>query len=304
MRKLWIMPVVAALLLLAAGCSVPKVSVPDSADHVGLSRERDEVLSGTTGQGEVRWNYRITTYTVTGEHCAQDDPRHVLTRHSYQLAAMEVLPAEGSREVPAEAIAAAAAFNGCFEQVLREETAWFDEMAADADADYSAVGHEADSLWQQAGFHYSDEAALSFWSNDHILCVTTDRCSYSGGAHPTAWRSCMSFDLSTGKAVPLTEMADDMAQLRETVARELLRQAAERQRGTSEVDPIAYYDDYMETLEAWTERSVCFDDQGMTVIFGVYDIAPYAAGEQCFRIPYELLLPCLSSYGRTMLELH
>ena len=303
MRKLWIMPVAAALLMLAAGCSVPKVTVPDSADHVGLAQEQDVVLSGTMGQGDEQWDYRITTYTVTGEHCAHDDPSHVLTRHSYQLPSMEVRPSGDRKTVPEEAEAAAKAFNDYFAQVLQEETAWFDEMAASADEDYRTVGHQADSVWKQRSFHYSDEALLSFWSNGRVLCVTTDRSSYSGGPHPTAWRSCVSFDLRSGKAIALSEMAGDVTRLQETVTRELLRQAAERQRGNAGTEAVEYYEDYAETLQAWMERSVCFDDQGMTVIFGVYDIAPYAAGEQHFRIPYELLSPCLNAYGKTMLNL-
>ncbi|MBQ6116684.1 MAG: DUF3298 domain-containing protein [Oscillospiraceae bacterium] len=304
MKKRWILPLLAALLTLTAGCSAPKVPVPNSADHVDLSPEEDVVLSGTVLREETAWDYRITTYTVTGEHCASNDPRRVLTRHSYQLPSMEVLPAAEEKAVPPEAEEAAREFNAYFEQVLREETAWFDEMALSADEDYRTVGHQADSLWQDREFHYSDEAVLDFWGNEHVVSVTTTRKSYAGGAHPTVWRSCATFDVSTGKQVLLAEMARDVSTLQETVTRELLRQAAERQRATAAEERLIYYEDYQETLQAWMERAVCFDDQGMTVIFGVYDLAPYAAGEQVFRIPYELLAPCLNAYGKTVLELH
>ena len=51
------------------------------------------------------------------------------------------------------------------------------------------------------------------------------------------------------------------------------------------------------------DRSVIFDDEGMTVIFGVYDIAAYSAGEQSFLISYTYLAPYLSDFGRSVLEL-
>ena len=300
MKRRWILPVAAALLMTAAGCSTPKVPVPHTADRVDLSREREVVLSGTVEREEDAWDYRITTYTVTGEHCAEDDPGRVLTRHSYQLPSMEVLPAAEQKDAPEEASAAAREFNAYFEQVLREETDWFDEMALSADEDYKATGRRSDSLWQQKDFRYSDESTLDFWGNEYLVCVTTTRYSYSGGARPTMWRSCATFDLSTGKPVTLAELTGDVTRLQETVTRELLRQAAERREEAGLEGPI-YYDDFQETMQDWMERAVSFDDQGMNVIFGVYDIAPYAAGEQVFRIPYEVLSPCLNRYGKTVL---
>ena len=41
----------------------------------------------------------------------------------------------------------------------------------------------------------------------------------------------------------------------------------------------------------------------MTVVFGVYDIAPYAAGEQMFAISYDLIAPYLSDYGKALIGL-
>ncbi|MBE6990840.1 MAG: DUF3298 domain-containing protein [Ruminococcaceae bacterium] len=296
MKKLRILPILLALAaVVMTGCKAPAVSMPDSADHVDLDTTQDLVLSGTITAGEDAWDYEITTYTVTGEHCASDESSHVLTRHSYQLPLMTVYPAEG--KASDSAAQAADAFNDYFAQELENEVAWFDEMAATADEDYAAVGHQGDSVWQDEMFCYSDEATLEFWSNGRALCVNTTRYSYTGGPHPIVWTSCVTFDLRTGKPVVVSDLTADMTKLQAAIEQELLRQAGE-------AGEDAYYEDYAETLSAWTERSVVFDDDGMTVIFGVYDIAPYAAGEQSFLIPYDLLRPYLNDYGRMLLGLN
>ena len=300
MKKMRILPALLALVLVIAGCKGPSVPVPQSASRMDL--EQEVVLSGTASDGENRWGFRIVTYTVSGEHCAQDGSERVLTRHSYQTAAMEVFAAEGGSGIAPAATHAAEEFNTYFDQILREDVAWFDEMAEMADEDYSMSGRLPDSVWNAKGFAYSDQAALDFWSNGRLVCVTTTRSSYTGGAHPNTWRTAVTFDLRTGRIVTPADLTDDVAQMQVAVEKELLRQAKEKQRTAEDLSQV-YYDDYLETLHAWMDRSVQFNDEGMTVIFGVYDIASYAAGEQTFLITYEDLAPYLNEYGRSVLEL-
>ena len=46
-----------------------------------------------------------------------------------------------------------------------------------------------------------------------------------------------------------------------------------------------------------------FDEEGMEVIFSPYELAPYAAGPQSFRLSYDWLEPHLSAHGRVLLGL-
>ena len=305
MKRLRILPILLALALLMTACGA-MAAVPESADHLDL--EEETVLKGTVETEENRWNYEITTYTVTGEHCALDDSGRVLIRHSYQMPRMKVsaVPGDKKEQSGTAASRAAEAFNTFFEERLQEEVNWFDEMATVAEEDYGAVGHQKDSLWQQKDFCYSDETTLAFWSTRNLVCITSTNYSYSGGVHPIIWRTANSFDLRSGKEVTVADLTQNVAGLQQAVEKEVLRQVEEKRAAPDEKptdDRVAFFDDYEETIAAWMERAVTFDDEGMHIIFGVYDIAPYAAGEQVFTIPYHLLAPYLSRYGKGLLDL-
>jgi len=270
--------------------------MPESADKLDLQRET--ALKGTVESETGRWNYKITTYTVTGEHYAADDPDRLLVRHSYQTAVMEVSAAakEGRQETLTEGEAAALAFNSCFEERLQDEVDWFEEMATIAEEDYAARLLENGS--DEASPVYSDETILEFWTGGNLLCVTSAENSYTGGAHGSYWRTTVSFDLRTGKQITLTELVSDESGLRRTVTEELARQMEERQAGE---DGSLFFEDCGETLNDWMSRETAFCDEGLQVIFGVYDLGPYAVGEQVFTVPYELVEPWLNSYGRELL---
>ncbi|MBQ9393126.1 MAG: DUF3298 domain-containing protein [Oscillospiraceae bacterium] len=282
MKKLRLICMLATLCLCVTACG----SIPDSAEHVAL--EETVALQGTVEQGTGRWDYTVTTYTVSGDYCGEDG--RVLSHHSYQVPRMKV---KTSGKDAASARQAAESFNAFFDAQLKEETAWFQEMGEIAAEDRRAGA----GLWDNESFRYSDETELSFWSNDRVLSVISDRVSYTGGAHASAWRSAVTFSLSTGKQVLLAELIDDEAALDEAVTQELLRQAEER---VAE-DQSVYYEDYPRTLAEWQEKTLVPGDDGLTVVFGVYDLAPYAAGEQTFLLPYELIEPYLNDTGRTLL---
>ena len=306
MKKLRILPMLLALTLCLTACGAMAV-VPKSADHLDL--EEETVLKGAVETGESRWNYEITTYTVTGEHCAPDDSDRVLIHHSYQMPRMKVsnVQIDKKEQDGPTAKQAAETFNAFFEDRLRDEVAWFEEMAAVAEEDYGAVGHEKNSFWQQEDFCYSDETALSFWATDDMICITTLNYSYTGGAHPVVWRTANSFDLRTGREVTPADLTGNVDGLQKAVEEELLRQVEEKRLPPDQEmteDKVDFFEDYEETVADWMQRAAAFDDEGMQVIFSVYDIAPYAAGEQVFTIPYELLRPYLNSYGKTLLGLN
>ena len=168
-----------------------------------------------------------------------------------------------------------------------------DEMEQMAREEYKITGGER---WKTEDFAYRDEAGISWWQNERLLCVTLSYVSYTGGAHPSTWRQAVSFDLSTGKTVSVTDLATDINQLEGAVYQLILRQIQDS-------GDTSYFSDYDKTVLDWIERSVFYNAKGVTIVFNTYDIAPYSAGEQTFFIPYDLVKPYLNDYGLHLLEL-
>ena len=96
-------------------------------------------------------------------------------------------------------------------------------------------------------------------------------------------------------------MADN-TELQEAVSGEIIRQAKEPlEDGT--VPAEWYWEDYEAIIANWASYTVNFDEEGMVVIFSPYELAPYAAGLQTFRLSYNWLEPHLSAHGRALLGL-
>ena len=96
-------------------------------------------------------------------------------------------------------------------------------------------------------------------------------------------------------------MTADYVGLRDAVAKEILGQIDGK--FVTYYEQLGLFDGYEEVIPEWMSRTVFFGEQDMKVVFGVYDIAPYSAGDVAFTIPYELIEPYLNDYGRTLLGL-
>ena len=166
-------------------------------------------------------------------------------------------------------------------------------LARDA---YAGVNGE-DSRWEQPEYVYSDTVTTDYWVGPKLLSVEMHYSSYSGGAHPNSWRVAVSFDLNTGEAVKLMDLAEDSEDLRAAVKENLLYQIRESDIWT-EYGAEAFFEDYEDTVGNWADQCLVFDDNGLTVVFNPYTIAPYAVGELSYLIPYSLLQPYLN--GRAM----
>lgn len=287
MKKRYLIVCALSLCLFVTACG----SIPKSAEHIAL--EEETVLEGTVKQGQSKWDYAITTYTASGDYCAADG--RVLSHHSYQVPRMK---SKVSGKDAAAARQAAENFNRYFDEQLGQEIRWFEEMGEIARQDYELVGQRADSLWQEEQFAYLDTTELAFWCNGSLLCVTTTRLSDTGGPHPSQWRSGVLFDMAAGKVVTLADLVQDQEQVRLAVQQELVRQVQAML--AQEGQTPEYYDDYERTLGEWMERPLLPDDEGITVVFSVYDLASYDAGEQTFFLPYRMMQPYWNEWGQRL----
>ena len=250
-----------------------------------------------------QYTFQATTRTVTESTQAEDG--RVVAQGTWQVPELTVTGPDGhvydpQQEPNTDGAKIMANFQAHFDNWLQEQLTYYQEVAEAARQDYQLSGTFSDSAWDTASYCYQEQVDSSFWQNSHILCVTLQNYSFTGGAHPYTYRTAATFDLSTGKQISLLNMTEDLPGLQKAVGQELLNQLQQMIAAQSD---IPFYSDYEQTLQDWAQRSVFFQSDGLTVVFGVYDLAPYAAGEQVFQVDYQVIAPYLTDYGRQLLEL-
>ena len=197
---------------------------------------------------------------------------------------------------------AAEGINAYFEQWRKDQLQFLGDVTNLARDAYAGVNGE-DSRWEQPEYVYSDTVTTDYWVGPELLCVEMHYSSYSGGAHPNSWRVAVSFDLNTGEAVKIMDLAEDSEGLRAAVKENLLYQIRESDIW-AEYGAEAFFEDYEDTVGNWADQCLVFDDNGLTVVFNPYTIAPYATGELSYLIPYSLMQPYLNGRAMQLLGLN
>lgn len=203
---------------------------------------------------------------------------------------------EARSEPEEQALSAAAAFNEKFGKWAAAEE--FPEFVTSAEEDL-AMRREWDVQAQWIPYELTLDCTV--YQTERIISVAGIYYTYTGGAHPNTWQLGWNFDLEEGTFFELELLADD-TELQEAVNGEIIRQAQlPLEDGT--VPAEGYWEDYEAIIANWTSYTVSFDEEGMVVIFSAYELAPYAAGPQTFRLSYDWLEPHLSAHGRALLGL-
>lgn len=172
------------------------------------------------------------------------------------------------------------AFNARMQEILDDAVAYGEEFAAEA---------------QGASFAMplADEKTLSVTCAGQIMTVVADGYFYGGGAHPYVYTQSYTFDLTLGQFIDPAQIGDDPEAFRVKAA-ELLVAKAE---GLGEDYTSGYWDDYAEIISRWNDAAVLFDAKGMTVIFSIYELGPYAMGPVELFVTYEELAEAIGEGG-------
>lgn len=297
MKKLYVLLLAAMLLTLAAcltACSaVPMLSLADDKLQPPGSPAEDTGEKADPLPQE--WSIRLEQ--VNKENYAEDD--RLLAKGSYQVFQLE--PEDGGNTLTVTT-QTADSINRYFEQWRKSQLQFLADVTEIARTSYAGT-NGADPRWEQPEYVYSDTVTTDYWVGPELLCVEMHYSSYSGGAHPNSWRVAVSFDLNTGEAVKLMELAEDGEGLRAAVKENLLYQIRESDIWT-EYGAEAFFEDYEDTVGNWADQCLVFDDNGLTVVFNPYTIAPYATGELSYLIPYSLLQPYLNGRAMQLLGLN
>jgi len=118
-----------------------------------------------------------------------------------------------------------------------------------------------------------------------LLTVLYTFSAYAGGAHDDSWLSSAHYDLETGDAVSLAQLVVDVDAFHTAVGEILLTHIV--MLGADEA--LGYFDEYPETVRAWRIEQALLTSDGLLVYFGLYEIAPHAAGIQRIVLDYALI---------------
>jgi hypothetical protein len=247
--------------------------------------------------------YRLDSYTVADEQRSEDG--QLLASCEYKIPQLTALHTDGTPFDPASEgnttpVKVMENVNQYFTDWLTEEQKWFAEMTQMAREDYAQAGKSPERWSGDDTYYYSDTMGFTSWQNESLLSITMETYGFTGGVHGYSSKSAVTFELCTGSIVHPSDLASDFSKLDEAVTGEILRQIEERKAGDEQ---NMYFDDYATTVKGWTERAVSVNDSGITVTFPAYDLAPYAAGEQSFEIPFELIQPYFSAEALELLGL-
>lgn len=295
MKKYVSLTLALCLLVLLGGCAGQASTNPQST-------QTGSPLVPLTPAEEI--TYEVVTDRYEESVCSDDGT--LLMAISFALPRLQAFSDGQLIEAPATAVQTEAmervtAFNESFDQWRESENT--DEIIASAKDHY-----EAASDWFSEDLHYSEELSCTVYRTGTLISVAASYYSYLGGAHPNTVYLSWNFDLDSGAFLTIPELATDPQAFTLAVADMLETQAAERFRDDPDFGglPISdiYWGDYRETMEKWgSDYAASFDEDGLTVIFSAYELAPYAAGPQEFHFPYSALDRYWSDSGRTALGL-
>lgn len=130
------------------------------------------------------------------------------------------------------------------------------------------------------GYFYSDETFEVKLNQDGFLSIVRSGSEYTGGVHGNWFVFCDTFNSQTGAKLSLSDLFSvPYEQYSQIIFSEVKRQIA--QSDTTD----GYYENYSELIDsAFSPDDFFLSEDGINVVFQMYAIAPYAAGEQFFTI--------------------
>ena len=160
--------------------------------------------------------------------------------------------------------------------------------------------YAANTLYRQAVQEYVDslkndfpfrpfDAVMNYTVTLNQYCHLStyhDRYEYTGGAHGNTVRASDSWDLKTGRRLPLASLFPPGEHYRRLLLDQILLQAD----ANMEQNPHLYFEDYRELIVKNFDQSHFYlTEDGVTVYYLQYEIAPYSTGIVEFPIPYSVI---------------
>ncbi|HKK83744.1 MAG TPA: DUF3298 and DUF4163 domain-containing protein [Atribacterota bacterium] len=114
--------------------------------------------------------------------------------------------------------------------------------------------------------------------------------SYTLGAHGFTERVSYNFDLETGNEIKIEDLFLDYNQYMDLINHEIKRQI--------DAEKELYFNEGkdFQSIKDWQQFYIQYD--GIVIYFGLYEIAPYAAGIRYFKVPFHIFRDLRSDHLR------
>lgn len=116
-----------------------------------------------------------------------------------------------------------------------------------------------------------------------FICIETNQFTYTGGAHGIYGTSYENYDRNTGDLIQLTDL------FAPNFEKQLIATGEKYFRQSMAIPAAASFDQTDYTFpnnQFYLPKNFGLTQEGITFLYSIYEIAPYAKGEQEFTIPY------------------
>lgn len=122
------------------------------------------------------------------------------------------------------------------------------------------------------------------YDKNMLLSLYSDRYEYTGGAHGITRRIAQTWDMNRGMLLNLNSLFKPGYNYRKVILDEITKQAKEK-----ENEGEYFFDDLEENLIKYFDpRNFYLSEDGLSIYYPLYTIAPYVAGIIVFTIPYSM----------------
>ncbi len=117
------------------------------------------------------------------------------------------------------------------------------------------------------------------YNKDNLLSISVNYYQYTGGAHGATLQKNFNIDLDTGNEATLKDFFYEGENYKEIISKEIKKQMA--------LEKDKYFDGALNIVSSISNKqSFYIENENIVVCYGHYEIAPYAAGIQEFKIPF------------------
>ncbi len=226
----------------------------------------------------------ITITYDTAELSFSDDDSTVLMTGSLQNVTVAIAGHES----------AATVINDTLNVIRSESTGIYDMMQADAQSTYDDYGME----WLPGPYELTSFVQPSYVSDKLISFVVT-RYSYSGGAHGNVTLEAYTFDTRTGDLLTFSDLFSDESLFEEFVTSNIVAQI-----DAVPAEDQMVFPEYATSVASEFDSAIWYfsEESGpqLVVMYQIYSIAPYAAGNPTFPIPLADCEAYFNAYGQAL----